>query len=439
MVTVIEEPEAFAPAYNPIWWLFDSDQKTQANFEYFLDIFITGVEFAGETPYLRLKTPGGGPQAGHGAAKLGIFNVADILQRQLTSDIGDSEYGFQQCSNSIIEYQVRYGEMYGPSSAVTEYISGTSIMFSAFNGSLGVLEWKDYIMGNYVSFDTATNTGVKLLSNQPPSGTIRALEDQWIYLMSGTSGAVKFANINIYAGTYNNKVFQGGYRVINHSYFNIATPANKMLRFPSGWNLMSIPQGSIYDYLGGAVDYIHIDNDNIKMWEIYFLDSNHNRLTESFWVMKDDMCSNYEEYRLHFKNKWGGFDSFTFTKASQTNVGITRNVYERPTGNFKSITSYTYNKTDRFQTNFYTGYKHTIRLNSDWITEDQSLWLEELLTSPEVYLYDSRMSLRTENIHGLVPVNIVDTNYTQRKHVTDRLFNISIEIQYTFRENRQGA
>lgn len=427
-ISLVQFPEDHAPAYNPIWWVFSSTLTAQPNFEYFLDVFITGATFAGGATFLRLKAPAD-PVYGRG-----IFNIADILQRQLTSDLGDtSAYGFQQCANSILGYTVRYGEMYGASSAVTAVIGATSAEYYAFNGSLGALEWKDYATNEYRTIGVGNNVNVNLLTNQPSSGSvIRASEDQWIYVMQGDSGSCKFANVNLYTQNYGDKIFVHGYRVINHIYFTPdTTVSHRYLRFPAGYNLASIPAGSIYSYLGTPVTHIPVESDGVTIWEIYFSDHNHERVTESFWVIKDTICSTHTEYRLHFKNKWGAFDSFTFTKESQITTDVSRSQYEKPMGEFKSASSYTYAKTDRFQTSFYTWYKPTIKLNSDWITEEKSTWLEELLTSPEIYLDDAT--------HGMIPINIIDTKYTRRKHKSDKIFNLSIEFQYTFGETRQGA
>ena len=416
-ITIQSSADTYSPAYNPIWSVVSSTNTAQANFEYICDLYITGVTFAGGASYLRLKSPADPTYS------RGIFNVSNILQRQLTSDIGNSIYGFQQCSNSILEYTLKFGELYGPSSGVVAYTDLTvdSARY-AFIGSLAHIERKDYAVSNYVANNSSTQ--VQILSNAPSSGTIRTDENQWIYVMSQTSGAIKYANINTYKA---NRLFQNAYRVINHQYFNTSTVANRMLRFPCGYNLDSISQGDIVNGIAQPV----LGLGTIDAIEIYFTDTNYNRVTESHWILKSTPCTSHSVFRLHFKNKWGGFDSFSFIRASQKSADITRSKYEKPTGNFKSGSSYTYNKTDRFQTNYYTEYQHTIKLNSDWIDEDESVWLEELLTSPEIYVDDAT--------HGLIPINIVDTKYAQRKHLTDKVFNLSIDIQYTFNEYRQGA
>lgn len=420
-ITIQAAAPAYSPDYNPIWWVVSSTNTAQANFEYICDIYITGVTFAGGAAYLRLKAPAD-PTYGRG-----VFDISKILQRELTSDLSDAIFGFQQCSNSILSYDIKFGELYGPSSGIVAYPNLTSQLTQiAFNGSLGTLERKDYTSTDYVA-DTSV-TQINLLSNAPSSGTIRTNENAWIYAMSQTSGAIKYANIITYTDarwTTQDKV----YRVINHAYHSmLATQiGNKMIRFPVGWNMNSIPNSSISINQQSILSVVNTP----KSWQIYFTDTDKNRITKSFFFTVDDKCTAHTVYRIHFKNKWGAYDSFSFIRASQKSADIKRNKYEKVIGNFKSGSSYTYNKTDRFETNFYTEYKHTIKLHSDWINENQSVWLEELLTSPEIYVDDVTS--------GLLPINITDTKYIQRQHLTDKIFNLEINIQYTFNEIRQGA
>ena len=421
-ITTIQNPDTYAPVYNPMWFVVSSNLTSQPNFEYICDVYITGVTFAGGSTYLRLKCPAD-PTYGRG-----VFNIAPILERELTSDIGNTIYGFQQCTNSILQYTVQFGELYGLSSGVTAYPNLNSANGLAFIGGLQAIEFKDYTVNNYVVAGIGTNRTVNLLSNAPSSGTIRTSENQWIYMMSQTSGAIKYANILIYdANGLINAV-----RIINHQYHNTSTIANNMLRFPAGYNVDSISESDRVYRTSSNVDYpLLLGDSSVTKMEIYFTDTNYNKITASYWTFKSTPCTDHTVYRLHFKNKYGGFDSFSFIRASQKSSDIKRNKFEKVMGNFKSASSYTYNKTDRFETNIYTEYKHTIKLNSDWINQNQSVWLEELLTSPEIYHDDAT--------HGLLPVNITDTKYIQRQHKTDKLFNLSIDIQYTFNERRQGA
>jgi hypothetical protein len=70
----------------------------------------------------------------------------------------------------------------------------------------------------------------------------------------------------------------------------------------------------------------------------------------------------------------------------------------------------------------------TITIQSDWITEAESAWLEQLVTSPDVYIYEGV---------NLVSVNITDSSYSTKYVASEQLFNLSVTFQYSQNRKRQ--
>lgn len=70
----------------------------------------------------------------------------------------------------------------------------------------------------------------------------------------------------------------------------------------------------------------------------------------------------------------------------------------------------------------------TITINSDWITEAESEWLEQLVTSPDVYIYEGA---------NLVSVNITNANYETKYVASQQLFNLVISFTYSQNRKRQ--
>jgi len=67
-------------------------------------------------------------------------------------------------------------------------------------------------------------------------------------------------------------------------------------------------------------------------------------------------------------------------------------------------------------------------LNTDWITESQSTTLQDLFDSPLVWI----LSGTTYN-----PIIVRETTYDFKKKVNDKLFNYSIDFEYTDTKIRQ--
>lgn len=134
-------------------------------------------------------------------------------------------------------------------------------------------------------------------------------------------------------------------------------------------------------------------------------------------------CTNYPTIRLHYLNKLGAFDTFNFNKNSIKSLDIERK-------QFKAPLPIGYAKQDRLKTNYNTTINDSIIVNSDWISEAQSIQLEELATSPIIYLERSPTSF--------VAVNIANTSYDIKTFINDRrLFNITLELKYTYSRYRQ--
>ena len=56
------------------------------------------------------------------------------------------------------------------------------------------------------------------------------------------------------------------------------------------------------------------------------------------------------------------------------------------------------------------------------------VWLEELITSPDVYV---------EKSGTLVPINITTAKHERKKQVNDKLFNLTLEFTYSYNRYRQ--
>jgi len=126
-------------------------------------------------------------------------------------------------------------------------------------------------------------------------------------------------------------------------------------------------------------------------------------------------------------NNYGKYDYYTFTGAMTKNTNIKRNTY-KSNPNQWSGTNYNYSTTSRGLSQYETVLDDTITINSDWITEAESIWLEQLVTSPDVYIYDGS---------NLVSVNITDSSYQTKYEASQQLFNLVVSFTYSQNRKRQ--
>jgi hypothetical protein len=131
-----------------------------------------------------------------------------------------------------------------------------------------------------------------------------------------------------------------------------------------------------------------------------------------------------KHYILHFLNKLGGFDSFSFSKTSKKKFGIERKAYQqlgyRVDGSgVVSVKSGAIMHEQK--TMFGVRFTEKLSLNSDMLSDSDFVWLEELVFSPLVYLQDGET---------LYPIGISETNYEDKIYIADGLVNLSIDVEF---------
>lgn len=411
-ITLKDSPVNYNPAYNEIIYVWDSTNKTQENFKYIFDIYVSGVT----TPtYFRLKQS---PDPVYGYA---IFDAHRVLENYVGSDISTTDYGFQINWYSYRQYTIKIGEEYGPSSGTTVYPDlQTYSPCYVFNGIFDFPDFKDY--------DETTYTFVKFLSGgsgrnyltSQTSFSIRSNQNAWLYFIMDESNAVEYMEIKTYnsAGTLIDT-----FRVTPTSIGATVTVHNRFRRFSSGTkNLNLIPSAHLS--LGSQ----SIITASVASYTLQAYDNTAAAVGDLITYTIDSSCTNHNVYQLHFLNKYGGFDQFSFTRQSRFNSSIERSRYKKSVGSVSSAGLWSYNKSDRGDINFNTSIKDRVILNSDWITEAQATWLEELITSPEVYYDDGT---------NLFAINITNSGYERRKRINDKNFNLTLEFEYSYNRYRQ--
>lgn len=151
--------------------------------------------------------------------------------------------------------------------------------------------------------------------------------------------------------------------------------------------------------------------------------------TNTYTVYLDDFCSNYDRYVLHFLNRLGNYDSFTFNKLSRPTFENKQSKYKKyPLSNISNKLSY--NSYDSDTANYSTVITDKLLLNSKFITEAQMIWLTDLLNSPSVYLENSDNELYAVELTSRGP-------FEEKKKANDKIFNLTIEVEYSFEDTRQ--
>ncbi len=128
----------------------------------------------------------------------------------------------------------------------------------------------------------------------------------------------------------------------------------------------------------------------------------------------------YTPVRLAWVNSRSGWDYFNFIKKNEITNSIERKQYKQTRWRGESPF---YISSDRVLTDRDTIVTQTLTITSDWIQEEEYIFLRGLIVSNQVQIVqDSGIS---------IPVSIEDTEFLERKERNGKLYNIVLKIKYS--------
>lgn len=404
-ISILQQPNQYVPAYNDIIYVASSTNYAQDNFNYLATLYIG-------SDTITLKAA---PDPTYNS---GVFNFGRIVENYLTNNLNITDYGFVLNTSSHTNFYVKFGEEYGASSGVTQYPDlYTSEVRYAWNGIIDFLNFQSYADTGYL-LDNSTRT-----FNSSGTQYIQSGQDAWQYWMSKNLTAGRYAVIKTYDSsdaliqtvTFENSFQTSG--TINHHFVRFGCGTNNL-------NLAGTPVLGSQPVITSSVSYY-----TVTLSDSTTASGGGAQVSHAYRYNIVDADCRYTNYRLHYLNELGGFDSMNFSKASRQSVDIKRDKFSKPFGGLTSASNYSYRKIDRSDTTFFTQLKDGLKLSTDWLTDATYTQLEQLVTSPAVILQDPT--------HGIFFVNITDSRYDRKTTINDKLIRLEINIEYTFNRYRQ--
>jgi hypothetical protein len=134
-------------------------------------------------------------------------------------------------------------------------------------------------------------------------------------------------------------------------------------------------------------------------------------------------CAKYERVRLHWLNPLGGFDAYTFTLKSVIEEDIERSTFGRQHNILASRpVSYGYTTQSRGTVEYASDVPMRLTVNSNHLTDADSVWMKTLHRSPEVYLEQSDGTF--------IAMNILNKKYRTMRGVQDGVIYAQFDLSY---------
>ena len=395
-INILANPKTFAPVYNKMEYLIESTNSGEPNFAYLVDIYINGSG----TKTVRLRIPL------RPSDSYGKVDIHRVLESALTSNVGSPTgvAGTYNASDSSLSYIVEFGEEYG--TTVVQYPNEeTDISRKAFNASL---EKRPFINWDVTEYELDGITK-KFLTNMPDNNKVSIDSHGWLYYLDDP--AITFINVN---------VFDLDGSPLAGAKIDVTASSSDIQFVPS--SPASLNNIDVANLLVGAQPII---DSTVGSYEIQARGVGSYSETRTFVI--EESCK-YNTNTLIFQNNLGAFDSFTFYLGDMSTTAIERKDMKV---NVDTVVNndIVYSMNEREKVTYYTKKSETIKLMSDWISEEESNWLLELMSSPEIYLQEGNELTAVAKIKA--------TNYTKKKVVRDKLFKIDVELELGYDDYRQ--
>tara|TARA_R100001530_G_scaffold104917_1_gene73149 strand:- start:501 stop:1973 length:1473 start_codon:yes stop_codon:yes gene_type:complete len=197
----------------------------------------------------------------------------------------------------------------------------------------------------------------------------------------------------------------------------------------------------------GTANIVGAGNSLPANWDYYTIiayDDADAVISDTYYFYNQEVCKGFEKFRLTWLNRLGVWDYFNFTKKNVRKVNSKRETYQQIKGSWNEAKYKKHGYKGGTKT-FSTNSKEVVTLQTDYITEEAAAWLEELFTSPDVFVLQERStdsSLGT--ISNLVnkyvqPCVVTTSSYTKKTTANDKLKQYTIDIEMSHNKRIQKA
>tara|TARA_R110000824_G_scaffold49227_2_gene138192 strand:+ start:1708 stop:3108 length:1401 start_codon:yes stop_codon:yes gene_type:complete len=397
---------------------------------------------------------------------VGIFDLRPILEAFVTPDyegstIGDgSSYKRQKITHPIhlidkfavsennlrffaIKFDIEYSET--DTGAVLSPLDQssseavTSLEYTMFNGVLQyddvlTLSGNDY--GYYLGYPDGANffrdnSASNFLTNAPTTQYARLTDYGTLpffnYLPSPDNKVASMI-VTYYwdGGSSVEVIFQNLVNGGSDSYANAYDPLMYFGAFPGNLqNTSTIFAGAVV--LGLTHYTIHAQTDTSA--------SQHYTI--------NIICPNergHEGIRLTWLNQWGTWDYYTFNMKSTKSINTKRIAYT-PLGGTWNESTFKIAGYKGGKKNFRVNSTENIKINTDFVTEAEGVWFEELINSNEVYILNGFSADVADTITNkyVEPVVLNTSSYVKKTIANDKLMQYTFEIEKSRMKRTQSV
>lgn len=416
-----QEPTEYSLAYNDNRYVISSTQWT-STLRFRVNIlplnFPVAPAIASLVVYPSVGIYQGSPFENHA-----WFDVSRIMQSMLSHDIKiptADHQAFAANGNSHAEYFLSIQEE-DINPTIDRYVQVGVTIFkpkSVWNGVQALTDWLDFDYNDFI-INTASTTK-RFLTSAPSTRYVNTGQSAWLHYIV-TDSLAKMYEIKSYSeADAGGTLLAVGF--VTSPYATASTYDERFWRIPIGPSDITkidpllMATSSPTTVLNGAKSYV-----------IRLLNTSLAQVSEAVTFNVDQQCSKYEPVRLHWLNKLGGIDSLNCNLKSIDKTDVKRESYQQQHHTFTGF-AYDYTKASRGQVDYDIKMTETLKVNTDYLTEAESIWMQDLFTSPVVY---------RELNNELIAMNITGKSIVKKTSLNDKLMQYTFDLNYSLENRRQ--
>lgn len=393
-ITILDTPATFSSMHDDLWFTASSTNSGTTNFKFVFDVKVNGNLVARSKIFPTV------------VSGFGVFNSGPIVR-------AFSEQYFEPSGSSIlVESNDKLKVIYNLE--VGEEVSGV-VTTNMASGSFDGYNYYQPLFADVFKTNTinlATYYDALLTEN---------FSDNFLTERDGaklTFGENLFVSyFRKTGGTYTAVV-----DVISENQ-TILTSVSGVVTMSGEFNMFSLKASNINIFAGSNI----ITNDTYGYDFYLVLGGNPSRKIR---VLHE--CNfKFSPYNIHFLNRVGGWDTFKFGLVNKRNQEVQRSSFKKSEWQLSGSSMNNYDAYNKFnESNVDYNIRHTNRyhLVADYINEQNYEWLGQLIASPSVYM---------EVQDAFFPVSVKNNNYDYKRLISDKLFNLEIDVEINKNINSQ--
>jgi hypothetical protein len=432
-ITILQQPNKYQSGYNPIKYVIDSTNKNQPGFRYVVQIFDAGTS-------VKLAEYDVAPDPfDNGRGKI---DISRVIQNKLNTFLNLTSTVANNATTTYYGYDIKFGESFSFEWAFNDYIFITGggcglTTDSAFGAGFSNVthpfqvndqvfvqlnsahnDCRDVINGYFTVVSVPSNKTIEISLAFPCSGP--ATPGKTYYADSRKIRTLNLASvtdriaINTALSVKEYATLQGNMS----SYVLSASTQNNLTNLPAtnktypfqfmylnmleansvGWIYFQNDDGDIYrkantgahtiksismgpSNLGTLIPVVGslpLIKSTTKWYDVWVTNSSGTQQSKKIRINITNKCA-INETQVLFMDRKGSYMSFAFPNRQFESITTEKEQYR------KYIDTYT--TSSQGDTTYHSTYNKQIRLNTDFLTDEENVYFEELLTSPYILIY----------------------------------------------------